>query len=109
MNRAERVPAPEAALHEVAPDPAATRFAVRALADMQDVARRDFGAFRLQPGSLGSSEHWSRHHLLHWVTLEHEGREVRLYHLTEKEHPAHRHVAAWTSHEPYPTAWERVH
>jgi hypothetical protein len=106
----DQVTAPAATKHNAEPntDLAVGRVTALALADMQNVARREFGSFRLQPDSLGSTDHWSRDHLLHWVTIEHDGREIRLYHVTEKAHPEHRHTATWSSHEPYPTRWQPV-
>lgn len=89
-------------------DPVVSDKATRALQDMQKLARREFSEFHVQPGSLGSTALYSDDHLLHWITIEHHGHEIYLYHLTENEHPELRHTAMWSSHEPFATPWEPV-
>jgi hypothetical protein len=96
------------AMPQPPPAPVMTPVAARAFADLQALARRDFSALRLQPDSFRGTDQWSGHHMLHWVTFEYEGREVRLYHLTDKKHPEHRHTATWSPNEAYPTHWEPV-
>ncbi|HEX8170644.1 MAG TPA: hypothetical protein VF824_08905 [Thermoanaerobaculia bacterium] len=89
-------------------DPVISDMDARALADMQTLARREFGQFRIRQNSFGSSELYSPDHLLHWMTIEHHGYEIYLYHLTEKARPEVRHTAVWSTHEPFATPWQPV-
>jgi len=88
--------------------PVLTPVAARAWSDMRNFARRELGDFHPQPGSFDSTEFYSHDHLLHWMTIEHEGRLIYLYHLTEKEHPERRYTAMWSTHESLATPWELV-
>lgn len=90
--------------------PAHSHNAHRALAEMNEHGRRHLDDFHVRPGTFGGSGEWSHEWDLHWiVVVERDGRTIRIYHATQKDHPENRFLLLWDEHEIEPSRWERIH